>query len=129
VLPDVVHAGQVNTDEAFVQVARLGLKGDSASIGRYLRRFLRDAAKDKNIAQSTKQALAELIADQPSSTMRFIDPTETESIPFLSIEQDVASEEPLLAPAVTREFDAIVSEHGRVEALATVGLSRPARCC
>lgn len=119
----MVHRVRVKTDEALVQVARLGLKGDSASIGRYVRRFLRDAATDKSIPQSTKQALAELIADQPSSTMRFVEPTETESMPFLSVEPDPAGDEPLLAPNVMRELDAIVSEHGRVEALAEVGLA------
>jgi SpoVK/Ycf46/Vps4 family AAA+-type ATPase len=113
----------VNTDEALVQVARLGLKGDKASLGRYLRRFLKNAATDKNIAQSTKQSLAELVADNASSTMRFAEPNQPDSFPFLSIEEVAAGDEPLLSSAVARELDAILNEHNQVDALTAVGLS------
>lgn len=122
-LPSISHLGSVNMDDALVQLARLGLKGDTASVGRYVRRFLRDAASDKSIAQSTKQALAELVTEQPTHAMRFVEPTGSETAPFLTIEPDAAGEEPLLAPEVASDIDAIVGEHERSEALASVGLA------
>ena len=113
----------MNTEEALVQLARLGLKGDSASVGRYVRRFLRYAGPGKGVSQTTKQALAELVTEQPTSTMRFVESSELEATPFLSIEPDALGEEPLLSPEVEREIESISAEHARADALASVGLT------
>lgn len=112
----------VKVADALVQIARLALNGDRASIDRYLRRFLRNVASDEAVPQATKQALAELIASQPSSTMRFAELTDANAAPYLSVEVDVDGDEPLLAPSVTRDLEAIVCERARVDALTAVGL-------
>jgi SpoVK/Ycf46/Vps4 family AAA+-type ATPase len=113
----------VNLEEAVVQLARLGLKGDKVSVGRLVRRVLRDLAPNADVTEGTKKALAQLVADQPTSAMRFVDHSVlADHAPFLSVEPAVAGEEPLLAVEVQRQIDSIVSERERADALADVGL-------
>lgn len=110
-------------EDAIVQLTRLGLKGDAASVSRFVKRFLRHAAGDAAITETTKKALAELVASQMSSPMRFVDPSPaTSSTGFLSVERDLSGEEPLLSGDVADEVNEVVSEHERATDLADAGL-------
>jgi SpoVK/Ycf46/Vps4 family AAA+-type ATPase len=110
-------------EDALVQLTRLGLKGDAASVSRFAKRFLRQAAGDSAIAETTKKALAELVASQIGSPMRFVDPSPTTGATgFLSIEPDVANEESLLSGDVANEVNEVISEHKRAADLADAGL-------
>jgi AAA+ superfamily predicted ATPase len=55
--------------------------------------------------------------------MRFVDSSPiAKALSFLSVERDVASEDPLLPEGVAAAVDAIVAEHARASELAEVGL-------
>lgn len=122
-LPTSGHARMVKLEEAVVQLARLGLKGDSASVGRLVRRLLRDLATDESVPTRIKEALAALIVGQPSPAMRFAEPTmPAEGSPFLHIEIEVEAGDPLLAEDVEEQLVSIVNEHQHRAALEVVGL-------
>jgi SpoVK/Ycf46/Vps4 family AAA+-type ATPase len=110
-------------EDALVQVTRLGLNGDAASIERFAKRFLRQAASDATIADATKHAIADLVANQVSKPMRFVDASPiAKSSEFLTVERDLVGEDPLLPDDVVVELDAIIAEHTRASELAEVGL-------
>jgi SpoVK/Ycf46/Vps4 family AAA+-type ATPase len=114
-------------EEALVQLTRLGLNGDAASIERFAKRFLRQAAGDASIADATKHAIAVLVANQITKPLRLVDSMSVgKGSAFLTVERDVASEEPLLPIDAAAEVNAIVAEHARAAELAEVGLA-PAR--
>ncbi|GMV16556.1 MAG: hypothetical protein AMXMBFR56_47800 [Polyangiaceae bacterium] len=113
----------MDIEDAVVQLARLGLKGDVASVGRLIRRLLRQAAADGKITAGTKQALAEMVMAHTPSAMRFVEAAGLGSpAPFVTVEASPTGDEPLLTPEIERELDGIVTEHRRADALVPLGL-------
>lgn len=113
----------VKLEEALVQLARLGLKGDSASVGRLIRKLLREYADDAAVPMRMKEALADLVASQPSPMMRFAEPASTAAAsPYLRLEMAVDGDGPLLAPDVESQLSAIANEHKHRERLESAGL-------
>lgn len=114
----------MNLDEALVQLARLGLKGDSASVRRLVQKLLRDFAPSNLVPVHTKRALAELIATQPSPVMRFAEPgTTANGSPYLRVELEVGGMDPLLPRLVETQLNEIVAEHQSRDRLETAGIS------
>lgn len=113
----------VRLDEAIVQLARLGLKGDQASVNRLVRKLLREFAVDPEVPMQLKDALAKLIAAEPSQALRFADVGGLGgALPYLRVEHEIGADEPLLAPDIEALLAAIVDEHRNRERLETAGI-------
>ncbi len=107
-----------------MHLARLGLKGDAASVSRLVRKLLQEFSNDSSVPMKIKEALADLIANQPSPIARFVDGgfAAPSTSPFLRLERDTDADDPLLATDVAAQLATLVNEHSNRERLASVGL-------
>jgi hypothetical protein len=107
--------------QAIVQLVRLGLKGDVASVRRFLKQLLREPDLDGD----TRQGLAELLASAPdSSPARWASASPMPEEPELLVTFDPKQtiDRPILAASVESEIDQIVTEHLRHDELRAAGL-------
>jgi SpoVK/Ycf46/Vps4 family AAA+-type ATPase len=113
----------VNIEDALVQLVRLGLRGDPASVGSYAKRLLRDLAKDGGAGEKTRDALAALVATSPSTVQRFVEGNAEHGPEFMTLEPpNGMAEGPLLDDRSQAEIDHIVREHEHVLELQAAGL-------
>jgi MoxR-like ATPase len=116
---------QLDSDaKAVIDLARIGLRGDSDSVRAYVRRLLRDRSGSKDVV--TKE-LARLVAsDQPWKSVfraQAAVPREEEAnLALLRVESGDPAV-PYLADSATLALDRILEEHRRVEELTSAGLS------
>lgn len=110
-------------EDAVVQLVRLGLRGDAASVGQYARRLLRDLAKDGVTSDKTREALAGLVASAPSTVQRFVEASADVTPEFVAVHPpDGTAETPLLDPHAQSDVDQIMREHAHAADLEAAGL-------
>ncbi len=113
----------MKVEDALVQLVRLGLRGDRASVGQYAKRLLRDLAKDGAASDKTREALAGLVASTPSTIQRFVGPSADIAHEFITVfAPDGSAEKPLLDGQAQVEVDHIVREHDHASELESAGL-------
>lgn len=119
------HSAVVELEEALVQLARLGLKGDTRSVAQLVRRLLRTGARNGTLGAKSREGLADLLAQEPINAMRFasqaVNGNGSDSL--VTIDLEPTGVDPLLETVVLRRVEAVVVEHQNVERLAAVGLS------
>jgi SpoVK/Ycf46/Vps4 family AAA+-type ATPase/Arc/MetJ-type ribon-helix-helix transcriptional regulator len=113
----------VKFEDAIVNLVRLGLRGDAASVGQYARRLLREMAKEGTASEKTRAALADLVASAPSTVQRFAETTTDVAPEFVAVyPPDGKAEVPLLDPPAKADVDLILREHEHASELEAAGL-------
>lgn len=112
----------MNLEEVVLHLVRLGLKGDVSSVGQYAKRLLRDLARH-GASHKMREALAELVASVPTTTMRFVEPVASEvDLALVTVEAPGDAEEPILDRMVAVQIEDVLREHERASELEAVGL-------
>lgn len=118
--------------ELVLQLARLGLRGDTDAVRQFLRRVMRLAAHDPTASELRVELGKLLVVSEPTPRgMRAATNTAgTAGTPvdagtfqsLLKIEHHVTAESPLLESAVAMEFAMIMDEHRRAAELRAAGV-------
>jgi Cdc6-like AAA superfamily ATPase len=112
----------VNLEDAIVQLVRLGLRGDTTSVGHYAKRLLRDLAQ-QGASPKAREALAALVASAPTTVARFVEPLATDLDHHLvMVEPPGDVEAPVLDRGVAGQVDEVLQEHARAAELDRAGL-------
>lgn len=112
-------------EDAVLQLVRLGLGGDAASVAKYSKRLLRDLAKAGMGAADFRESLAALVASAPTTVARFVESQSPTSSTdgLLAVEQSDGADAPVLEAGVAANVADVVREHQRASDLEAAGLS------
>jgi len=117
------------TEKVIVDLVRLGLDGDDASIRQLARKLLRQR-KGKPVSDTFREHLGSLLVGTDTSPtrggQRAAMPLEPESqLPLASVEERPVVEEPILSPKATEAIGQLVAERRAASQLQAAGLEPP----
>ena len=116
------------SEQAIVDLVRVGLSGDTTSVRQLARRMLRRRS-DMSYSTAFREQLGSLLVGQGDPVLRGVRPAmpfESESqLALAKIEDVPAGEPPVLAPDARQTIAVLIDQRRRADRLAQIGLEPP----